>query len=103
MKRRQGHKQNAGRWVVPAGLALIITLCAWGFARLTRIALYRQAHGVPGAEHPYDWQAEGCLAMAMLAGAVLLLARPVRAKLWRKAIPAKHRPAGTAKRRGRVQ
>lgn len=102
-KRRRSRAQNAGRWLVPVALALVIALCTWGFVSLTRIALYRQAHGVPGAEHPYDWQADGCLALAMLAGGVLLLARPLRAKLWRKTLPRKQARAGAAKRRGRVQ
>jgi len=102
-RRRRSRAQNIGRWLVPLALALITGLCAWGFVSLTRIALYRQAHGVPGAEHPYDWQADGCLALAMLAGGVLLLARPLRAKLWRKTRSRTRVRAGAAKRRGRVQ
>ena len=70
---------------MPGALWLAIGACAWGFVTLTRVALYRQAHGVIGAEHPYDWEADGCLVLAMAAAALLLLTRPVRGRTWRKA------------------
>jgi len=96
--------------VVPGALWLGIIVCVWGFVRLTQIALYRQAHGVIGAEHPYDWGADGCLVLAMAAAALLLLTRPVRGRTWRKARRSRSRletDLGRAKRakrrRERVQ
>lgn len=109
-KQRRQPPRLLGRFAVPGALWLAILACAWGFVRLTRIALYRQAHGVIGAEHPYDWGADGCLVLAMAAGALLLLTRPVRGRAWRKARQAQgHSSAdlGRAKRakqrRERVQ
>lgn len=84
-KHRTRPSRPLGRLLVPGALWLAIGLCAWGFVRLTQIALYRQAHGVIGAEHPYDWEADGCLVLAMAAVALLLLTRPVRGQTWRKA------------------
>ncbi len=90
-KRRTRARGNIGRFVVPGALGLGIALCGWGFVRLTRTALYRQAHGVVGAEHPSDWGADGCLVLAMLLVALLLLTRPVRGRVRRK---ARRLPAG---------
>jgi len=84
-KRRQRAPKPLGRFLVPGALWLGIGACAWGFVRLTQIALYRQAHGVIGAEHPSDWGADGCLVLAMAFVALLLLTRPVRGRWWRKA------------------
>lgn len=104
-QRTRGRKPPA-RLVVPGALWLTIGLCAWGFVRLTQVALYRQAHGVVGAEHPYDWGADGCLVLAMGAVALLLLTRPVRGRAWRKARGAGAdlaRTTGAKRRRERVQ
>ncbi len=84
-KQRTRSPKPLERFLVPGALWLAIGVCAWGFVRLTQIALYRQAHGVIGAEHPYDWGADGCLVLAMVSIALLLLTRPVRGRAWRKA------------------
>jgi len=84
-KRRQRAPKPLGRFLVPGALWLGIGVCAWGFVRLTQIALYRQAHGVIGAEHPSDWGADGCLVLAMAFVALLLLTRPAGGRAWRKA------------------
>jgi hypothetical protein len=109
-KRRTRPPKPLGRFVVSGLLWLAIGGYAWGFARLTQIALYRQAHGVIGAEHPYDWGADGCLVLAMAAAALLLLTRPAGGRAWRKARRAQShldRGLGRAKRakrrRERVQ
>lgn len=109
-KQRKRAPKQWGRLLVPGALWLGLGACAWGFVRLTQVALYRQAHGVIGAEHPYDWQADGCLVLAMGCIALLLLTRPVRGRTRRKARPAGGRAGtdlGSAKRakrpRERVQ
>lgn len=82
-------------------LALTLLLCGAGFVHFTAVALYRQEHGVIGAEHPWDFWAEGCIVLAIVAVALLLArAEHIRPMRWRKA-----RPTSTgqgAKRRRRV-
>lgn len=109
-KQRRRSPRRWGRLLVPGALWLGLSACAWGFVRLTQIALYRQAHGVLGAEHPYDWGADGCLVLAMACIALLLLTRPVRGRAWRKALPMRGRAGtdlgraqGAKPRRERVQ
>lgn len=83
---------------------IVLTL---GFVHNTRIALNNEAHGPIGAEHPWDWQAEGCLALALVLIAMLALTRP-SPRRWRKAARRENNvgPApktGKRTRRERVQ
>lgn len=81
--------------------ALVLVLLAWGFVHNTRIAINNQRYGPPGAEHPWDWWAEGCLALVL--GAVLALTRP-SPRRWRKTIRhTGEKGAGRARRRRRLR
>ena len=78
-----------------------------GFVYNTRIAVANEEHGPIGAEHPWDWQAEGCLALALALVALLALTRP-SPRRWRKTARRQNSPFGDAKtgkrtRRERVQ
>ena len=68
-------------FVVFCGLGLLLLL--YGFIDNTRVALDLEAHAPPGAEHPYDFYAEGCLGGALLVLAVLFMSRPTPRR-WRK-------------------
>lgn len=83
------------------GLALAVLL--YGFVYWTRVALDLQAHAPPGAEHPYDWEAEGCLGGVLILLAVIFMSRPTPRR-WRKTARRHAQNAGlsvakTAKRR----
>lgn len=110
-RRRPSRARLLSRRALNALFALALLVCALGFAYYTRIAVYRQETFAPGAEHPYDWEAEGCLILALLALAACLLNRtePRRtqwfgprvptAKRWRQARQTLRFPAAkTAKR-----
>jgi len=88
-----------------SGLGLAVLL--YGFVYNTRIAIINQEHGPIGAEHPWDWQAEGCLALAFVLIAMLALTRP-SPRRWRKGLRRQNNDALGAKtgkrtRRERVQ
>ncbi len=76
---------DLSRLVVPLGASATLAVCAWGFVHFTVIALDKQAHFAPGAEHPYDGYAAFSLFLGMMALAALLLglreSPPMR---WRK-------------------
>lgn len=95
------------RLVQPLLSSLGLAVLLYGFVYNTRIAIENQEHGPIGAEHPWDWQAEGCLALALLLIAVLALTRP-SPRRWRKGIRRQNSGAMDAKtgkrtRRERVQ
>ncbi|MDQ2686619.1 MAG: hypothetical protein M3Y28_02000 [Armatimonadota bacterium] len=85
---------------VLAALALIALL--YGFVYNTRIAIVNQEHGPIGAEHPWDWQAEGCLALALVLIAVLALTRP-SPRRWRKTVRWQNNRGKGAKMRKRTR
>lgn len=83
-----------------AGMAVLL----YGFVVNTRTALDIQAHAPPGAEHPYDFYAEGYLGGVLLLLAILFLSRPTPRR-WRKTARSHAQNTGLsvakgAKRRG---
>lgn len=85
---------------VLSALALIALL--YGFVYNTRIAIVNQKYGPIGAEHPWDWQAEGCLALTLVLIAVLALTRP-SPRRWRKAAGRQNNRDEGAKRGKRTR
>ena len=76
---------DLSRLVVPVGAGLTLLVCTWGFVHFTAIALYKQAHFAPGAEHPDDGYAAFSLFLGMIALAALLLSlREPPPMRWRK-------------------
>ena len=74
------------RLVVPGGMGLLLTLCAFGFVYFTRITLDKQAHFAPDSAHPWDGYAAACLFLGLLALAGLLLSlRDPPPMRWRRA------------------
>ena len=64
-------------------MALGLAVLLYGFVNNTRITLDLQAHAPPGAEHPYDFYAEGCLGGVLILLAMIFLTRP-SPRRWRK-------------------
>ena len=62
-------------------MGLIVLL--YGFVDNTRVSLDLQAHAPPGAEHPYDFYADGCLGGVLVLLAMIFLTRPAPRR-WRK-------------------
>lgn len=67
-------------------LAAILAASIWGFVVNTRIALRLQAELAPGMEHPYDYQATGCLLVALLVLMLYYLTRAerIQPRIWRR-------------------
>jgi len=110
-RRRPSRARTLSRRALNAVFGLALLVCAFGFAHFTRIAAYRQESFAPGSEHPYDWEAEGCLLLALLALAACLLNRtePRQTQWFGRRVPTARRwqqarqtprfpPAKTAKR-----
>jgi hypothetical protein len=91
---RLWHRLTDVRWLIP-GAALAV--CAVGFTHESLVAIYRQEHGPPGAEHPWDFRAEFFLAAALLILAVMALGRVNKPIQRRKARPRLIRPPERAK------
>ncbi len=84
--------------VWPGRLALFLLgiACLGGFLQNTKTALYRQKYGPPGAEHPYDFWAEGFLSVGLVGlGVAVLGTVPRPARRFRKA--ARRRFSGQKK------
>jgi len=67
-------------------LAGILVLSGWGFVSLTITTLHIQAE-MPGNEHPYDYEATGCLLVILVTLMFYYLTRAerIQPKKWVKA------------------
>ncbi|BDI30679.1 hypothetical protein CCAX7_27300 [Capsulimonas corticalis] len=101
MKRRKRHRIPFWKTALALRALLCAGLigCVFGFAHNSAIAVYRQANLPPGAEHPWDFYANGFLCVGLLSLAGIYLTRteeaPARrlsgrvptAKAWRALRP----------------
>lgn len=67
-------------------LAGVLLLSGWGFVSLTITTLHIQAE-MPGNEHPYDYEATGCLLVILLTLMLYYLTRAerIQPKRWVRA------------------
>ena len=77
MKRRK--RIRIPFWKTALALRLLLCAgligCVYGFAKNSAIAVQRQANLPPGAEHPWDFYANGFLCAGLLALAAIYLTR----------------------------
>jgi len=102
MKRHTRMRRRPGRSIGANRLALVATIvaAALGFVYFSSVAAYNQRYFPPEYAHPWDFIADGCLAVAFCAVAVMLLGdtdlprrlrRLTSGRRWRAAMKTRRR------------